>query len=164
MKTRGRRAGHSLSPAAASLRLGTLLRLGHGLQVPLTGLGRRPGNPRVMDLGTYPAQDQEGLPQEGSCQVATIDISWTSEWWTEPNGGWVQAPLEALFGNRALSQQGNPPHHSSHTCCLCHPAYHPFPLFTNLAPSDLGPLSEIEFTLKDMLFIQGGYVVGMLTL
>ena len=52
----------------------------------------------------------------------------------------------------------------SHTCCLCHPAYHPFPLFTNLAPSDLGPLSEIEFTLKDMLFIQGGYVVGMLTL
>lgn len=34
-----------------------------------------------MDLGTYPAQDQEGLPQEGSCQVAMIDISWT-----EPKG------------------------------------------------------------------------------
>lgn len=72
-----------------------------------------------MDLGTYPAQDQEGLPQEGSCQVATIDISWTSEWWTEPNGGWVQAPLEALFGNRALSQQGNPPHHSVATLAVC---------------------------------------------
>lgn len=95
-----------------------------------------------MDLGTYPAQDQEGLPQEGSCQVATIDTSWTSEWWTEPTGGWVQAPLEALFGNRALSSKETPSSLCSHTCRLCHPACRPFPLFTNLAPSDFGPLSE----------------------
>ena len=48
MKTRGGRAGHSLSPAAASLRLSALRRQGYGLRVTLNGLGRRrPGNPRA---------------------------------------------------------------------------------------------------------------------
>lgn len=53
--------------AVASLRLlGALLRRARPLGSPDWSWEEKTMNPRAMDLGTYPAQDQRFLPQEGA--------------------------------------------------------------------------------------------------